>query len=145
MILLNSFTSNQINKLQKFFNAHGTIQLKETLTNCSDDLFVEALYLCLLNKIPSNTEIDGDRLLLHATDREKLINRFHSLRATSTIPDTVDYPVNIEKIIPLAPIIEILPVSEPTIETTSAIEPDPPQPPIKKPKTKSHINQTNKS
>lgn len=112
MIILNSFTPNQINKLQKFFNTHGAAELKSTLTNCSDEVFVEALHLCLLNKIPSNAEIDGDRLVLHATDREKLINRFHSIRSTSNTPDTVDYPI--EKINP--PIIEILPV-EPTVES----------------------------
>lgn len=163
MILLNSFTSNQVNKLQKFFNVHGASELKSTLTNCPDELFVEALHLCLFNKIPSNAEIDGDRLLLSALDREKLINRFHSLRMSSDIPDTVDYPI--EKSIPS--IIEILPVvSEPTIEsivefptesstepviesvalilsesvseTVPTIESDPPKISIKKSKTKSN-------
>lgn len=127
MILLNSFTSNQINKLQKFFTVHGAFQLKQTLTNCSDDLFVEALYLCLLNKIPSNVEIDGDRLLLHATDREKLINRFHSIHAISNIPDTVDYPT-VKKII----------ISIPIIENPPLVVPESPQPSIKKSKTKSN-------
>lgn len=164
MIILNSFTPNQINKLQKFFNAHGSAELKQILTNCGDELFVEALYLCLLNKIPSNAEIDGDRLLLSTIDREKVINRFHSIRSTSNIPDTVDYPI--EKIIP--PIIEILPVvPEPTIESIvefptesstepviesvalllseSVSEPASSKTPTKKSKIKSHLNQTNKS
>lgn len=96
MILLNSFTTNQINKLQKFFGVSGSACLKQTLTTCPDDLFVEALYLCLLNKIPSSAEIDGDRLILHVTDREKLINSFHSICVTSNIPDIVDYPVTKE-------------------------------------------------